>query len=158
MNKKLTFHEKVVAVKLSPQAVKQSEQLDCALLIEIQIYFSCLLGKRLAFYSSAEIDGVWQVESQQFAGMLQQAEQLSENIFVRFNTVMTKACPVSDYVGPPPVTDFTISNQKPYVPNWLMIDFKNDQWSGEYGWQASKVGQGNTKQVRAQAQRAGLLV
>lgn len=153
MKKQLTFHEKAVAVKLSPQAVKQSEQLDCTLLIEMQIYFSCLLGKRLAFYSSTEIDGVWQVESQQFASMLQESEQLSENIFVRFNTVMTKACPVSDYVGPPPVTDFTISNQKPYVPNWLMIDFKNNKWSGEYGWQASKVGQGNTKQVRAEAQR-----
>ena len=86
--------------------------------------------------------------------MVNDAEQLTENIYVRFNTVMTKACPVSDYIGPPPVTDFIISNQKPYVPSWLNIDFDKDQWSGEYGWPASKVGQANTKQVRGQAQLA----
>ena len=86
--------------------------------------------------------------------MINDAEQLTESIYVRFNTVMTKACPVSDYTGPPPVTDFTISNQKPYVPSWLMIDFNKDEWSGEYGWPMSKSGQANTKQVRGQAQLA----
>ena len=86
--------------------------------------------------------------------MIDDAEQLSENIYIRFNTVMTKACPVSDYAGPPPVTDFIINNQKPYVPSWLTIDFKKGVWSGEYGWPGSKQGQANTKQVRGEAQLA----
>jgi hypothetical protein len=155
MQKQLTFHGKSLTAKLSPQAVQQSHRLDCILLIEIQIYFSCLLGKRLAFYTDTALNGAWQVDKVQFASMLGEAQQLTDNIYVRFNTVMTKACPVSDYAGPPPVTDFTIKNQKPYVPDWLNIDYRNDQWFGEYGWPVSKAGQANTKQVRAQAQRAG---
>lgn len=154
MQKLLTFHEKSMTVKLSEQAVRQSTRLDSVLLIEIQIYFSCLLGKRLAFYTSTALNGAWQVEDELFASMINDAQQLTDNIYIRFNTVMTKACPVSDYAGPPPVTDFTISNQKPYVPSWLNIDFNNGEWSGEYGWPNSKTGQANTKQIRGQAQLA----
>ncbi len=154
MQKQLTFHEKSMRVKLSPQAEKQSLNLNNVLLIEIQIYFSCLLGKRLAFYTDTEFNGAWQVEKEEFKSMVDDAEQLTDNLYICFNTVMTKACPVSDYIGPPPVTDFTISNQKPYVPSWLNIDFKNGEWSGEYGWPNSKAGQKNTKQVRGQAQLA----
>ena len=140
-------------VELSAPAQTQALELDDILLIEIQIYFSCLLGKRLAFYADTEIPGTWQVAKNDFATMVADAEQLADKIYVRFNTVMTKACPVSDYAGPPPVTDFTIKNQKPYVPSWLNIDFGNGVWSGEYGWPTSKSDQKNTKQVRAQAQR-----
>lgn len=152
MKKQLTFHEKPVTVKLSQPAVEQSAKLESTLLIEIQIYFSCLLGKRLAFYADTALSGAWQVEKEPFATMIDDAQKLTDHIYVRFNTVMTKACPVSDYAGPPPVTDFTIKNQKPYVPSWLNIDFKNGEWSGEYGWPKSKTGQKNTKQVRGQAQ------
>jgi hypothetical protein len=152
MNTQLTFHEKTMSISLSEQAVKQSNRLDDILLIEIQIYFSCLLSKRLAFYSDTEMNGAWRVDTKLFSAMVNDAEQLTENIYVRFNTVMTKACPVSDYVGPPPVTDFIISNQKPYVPSWLNIEFNKGEWSGEYGWPASKEGQTNTKQIRGQAQ------
>jgi len=154
MQKQLTFHGKPVAVKLSPSAIEQSARLESTLLIEIQIYFSCLLGKRLAFYTDKELNGAWLVEKEEFATMVDDAQKLTDNIYVRFNTVMTKACPTSDYVGPPPVTDFTIRNQKPYVPSWLNIDFNNNEWSGEYGWPKSKSGQKNTKQVRGQAQLA----
>jgi hypothetical protein len=148
MHKQLIFHEKTMEVKLSKQGNMQSQKLAFPLLIEIQIYFSCLLGKRLAFYTEQALDGAWQVEPELFSSMLDDAQQLTDNIYIRFNTVMTKACPVSDYVGPPPVTDFKINNQKPYVPSWLNIDYKNGLWSGEYGWPASVAGQMNTKQVR----------
>ena len=154
MNTQLTFHEKTMAINLTDQAAKQSKRLNNILLIEVQIYFSCLLGKRLAFYSDTEMNGAWRVDKKTFSAMTDDAEQLTENIYVRFNTVMTKACPVSDYIGPPPATDFIISNQKPYVPSWLNIEFNKGEWSGEYGWPASKEGQANTKQVRGQAQLA----
>ena len=97
------------------------------------------------------MDGAWRVEKETFAAMLDNAQKLTNNIYIRFNTVMTKACPVSDYVGLPPVTDFTIKNQKPYVPSWLNIDFRKGERSGEYGWPKSQTGQRNTKQVRGQA-------
>jgi len=154
IHKQLTFHGKAVDTQVSSVAVSQAETLVTPLIIEIQIYFSCLLGKRLAFYSDQPINGVWQVEHKQFADMLNDAEQLFDNVYIRFNTVMTKACSVSDYAGPPPVTDFTIKNQKPYVPSWLNIDYVDELWVGEYGWPSSDKGFGNTRQVRAQARLA----
>jgi hypothetical protein len=151
MLKQLVFHDKTMEIKLSRRAAEQNQKMNFPVIIEIQIYFSCLLGKRLAFYTDQALDGAWQVEPELFASMLDDAQQLTENIFIRFNTVMTKSCPVSDYAGPPPVTDFKINNQKPYVPTWLNIDYQNGMWSGEYGWPASVAGQMNTKQVRGKA-------
>jgi len=151
MNKILTFHNKEVDIKLSKTANEQSSQLDSILLIEIQIYFSCLLGKRLAFYSEQALDGVWKLSADEMANVFSEAQHLTDKIYIRFNTVMTKSCPVGDYIGPPPVTDFTISNQKPYVPNWLNIEYKNGLWNGQFGWHSSDKDYRNTKQVRAGA-------
>ena len=150
MKKQLNFHDKDIDIQLTPSAARQSETLTSRLIIEIQIYFSCLLGKRLAFYSEQAMPGCWQLEAEEFTEILEETKQLTDKIYIRFNTVMTKDCPVSDYAGPPPVTDFTIHNLKPYVPSWLNIDFKNNQWSGEYGWPVSKANEANTKQVRAE--------
>lgn len=155
MNKQLSFHDKAVDIKLSDAAMRQAEKLDGTLLVEIQIYFSCMLGKRLAFYADQPIDGTWQVESGEFSALLKTARPLTDNIYLRFNPVMTKACSVSDYVGPPPVTDFDIKNKKPYVPCWLDIDFENGLWSGKYGWHDSDRSYANTKQVRGDAIRNG---
>jgi len=152
MNKQLTFHDRTIDIELSQASVNQSHQLSTRLIIEIQIYFSCLLGKRLAFYSEGPMNGTLQLDNEIFSSILKDAQQLTNNVYLRFNTVMTKDCPVSDYVGPPPVTDFTISNLKPYVPSWLKIDFTHNQWSGEYGWPATKANDANTKQVRSSAQ------
>lgn len=148
MLEKLVFHDKAVDIKLSKAASQQSEKLDSILLVEIQVYFSCLLGKRLAFYSQKKIEGVWQLSEDELNEVLTNAQKLTNNIYVRFNTVMTKSCPVGDYVGPPPVTDFTIRNQTPYVPSWLDLDYVNGQWCGQYGWKASDKSYGNTKQIR----------
>ena len=154
MHKQLLFHTKPMDVNISERAVLQSAKLGSALLIEIQIYFSCLLGKRLAFYTDQAMEGAWQVEPDLFSTLLDDAQPLTDNVFIRFNTVMTKACPVSDYVGPPPVTDFIITNQRPYVPSWLTVDYKKNMWFGEYGWPSSEEGHMNTKQVRGKPIRA----
>jgi len=153
MLKQLNFHGKIMGINLSERAVAQSKALQFPLIIEVQIYFSCLLGKRLAFYTEHQLDGAWQVEPKLFASMLDDSQALTGNVFIRFNTVMTKSCPVSDYIGPPPVTDFTIKNQKPYVPSWMNIDFARGFWSGNYGWPSSTRNIMNTKQVRAEAVR-----
>jgi hypothetical protein len=156
MLKQLIFHGKEMDVRLTEQAISQSAKLNSKLIIEIQIYFSCLLGKRLAFYADQPMRGTWQVESDEFSSMLGESQLLNENIYLRFNTVMTKSCSVSDYIGPPPVSDFKIKNQKPYVPSWLKLDYQDGQWLGEYGWPVSNQSASNTKQVRGQAKQVNI--
>ena len=149
MNKILTFHSKDIDVQLSAAAQKQSQHLPSTLVIEIQIYFSCLLGKRLAFYSNEKIENTYPLDEDTFAEILADSQTITDNIKLRFNTVMTKVCSVSDQVGPPPVTDFKIANQKPYVPAWLTIDYKNGIWSGKYGWDRDNKNLSNIKQISA---------
>lgn len=151
MKNELAFHGKPMRVELSVAAKKAALALSSKLIIEIQIYFSCMLGKRLAFYADQPLSGSCQVEAGLFATMVDDSQQLVDKLFVRFNTVMTVNCPVSDYDGPPPVTDFQIHNKRPYVPDWLNIDFKNGVWSGEYGWASSDHAQRNTRQINSYA-------
>jgi len=153
MLKDIIFFDKQVAIKLSNAALAQSKTMDSPLVIEIQVYFSCLLGKRLAFYSEKIMKGAWCLDKLEFEEVIKKSEHLTGNVYISFNTVMTKSCPVSDYIGPPPVTDFEIKNQAPYVPSWLNIGFNNDQWSGQFGWDASESGLSNTKQIRGRAQQ-----
>ena len=149
MQKTLTFHSKDIDIQLSAAAEKQSKTLPSTLVIEIQIYFSCLLGKRIAFYSNENIENIYPLDKETFTEILADSQAVTENIQLRFNTVMTKACSVSDQAGPPPVTDFKIANQKPYVPSWLTIDYKNGIWSGKYGWDKDNKNISNVKQISA---------
>jgi hypothetical protein len=149
MKKILTFHSKDIDIQLSAAAEKQSKSLASTLVIEIQIYFSCLLGKRLAFYSYDNIDNTYPLDKETFTEILSDSQTVTENINLRFNTVMTKSCSVSEQTGPPPVTDFKIANQRPYVPNWLTIDYENGIWSGKYGWDKGNKKISNIKQISA---------
>lgn len=148
MKKQLTFYDKTVAVDCSARAEAAALQLSSAIVIEIQIYFSCMLGKRLAYYSDASMPGVYQLESEAFKEILEESQQLVGNIYVRFNTVSTKICLVSDYVGPPPVTDFKIAKKEAFVPTWLTLDHDGQVFTGAYGWKDSDPGFSNTRQVR----------
>ena len=70
METHLIFHNKPVAISLTKQAEAQSKSLSSALLIEIQIYFSCMLGKRLAFYTDQEMTGSWTLDEDDFRVLL----------------------------------------------------------------------------------------
>jgi len=39
--------------------------------------------------------------------------------------------PISDE---PPLTDFPIQKTNAFIPHWLKIDFKNNEWKGEFGF------------------------
>lgn len=148
MTKNLVFHNKTLQVECSKSAEEAADKLNAPIVMEIQIYFSCMIGKRLAYYSDAPIPGAYQLEARQFKKLLKDSQQLTGKVYVRFNIVMTKDCLVSDYIGPPPVTDFAVARSAAFVPNWLHIDFKNKMFVGEYGWFGSEAALPNTKQIR----------
>ncbi len=154
MTKELVFHGRSIQTSYSSKAKEIAAQLSNPIVIEIQIYFSCMLGKRLAYYSDAPIPGTYQLEANQFKDIIEDSQHLTGKIYIRFNTVITKSCLVSDYIGPPPVTDFPIVNKEVFVPNWLNIDFAKGVFTGEYGWTESEPGRSNTFQVRGASIRS----
>lgn len=149
MKMSLRFHDKPVAVTLSETAVKRSRELAAPMLLEVQIYFSCVLVKRVAIYSDTPQEGAWQLEQGHFASLLQSAQPVSGKLFVRFNTVMTQTCPVADHPGPPPVSDFEIVRPHAFVPQWMTIEYRDGKWLGDYGWHNTPKGGGiSSVQIR----------
>ena len=118
MEKHITIQGKPVAVSLSKSAVKALALRDRTLVAEMELYFSCLIRKQVRFKENLEGDLV----------------NVTDQLAIRFRPVMTKSCGI-DYEGDePPLTDFPIKKPKSFIPHWLKIDFKKDQWIGEFGF------------------------
>jgi len=119
MKTTIQIDEKPLTVSLSEDAVQALRLRSTPLLAEMELYFSCLIRLKVRFYeNNAQAD----------------ATAVNELLRVRFRPVMTQKCG-HDYEGEePPLTDFPISNRRPFIPRWLKLDYKNHQWQGEFGF------------------------
>ena len=122
MNTEIEINGKRVRVEVSRAANKAMKKITVPLLAEMELYFSCLVRKKVRFYERNDISNAERI-------------RVSEQLEVSFRPVMTEVCSVSDTQGDaPPVTDFPIANPKAFIPHWLRIDFKKGEWVGEFGY------------------------
>jgi len=118
MDKIIDIFGKKVTVSLSHAAVTALSKRNKPLIAEMELYFSCLIRKKVRFRENLDGD------------LVDVIDQLS----VRFRPVMTKECGI-DYEGEePPLTDFPIEKPAAFVPHWLKIDFRKEEWIGEFGF------------------------
>jgi len=111
---------KPLLIELTKAASKAIQERTTPLLAEMELYFSCLVRKKVRFYEEKNKE---------------ESVIVNENLKVRFRPVMTQSCNISDMEGDaPPVTDFPIKNAAAYVPRWLRIDYKKGEWRGEFGY------------------------
>jgi hypothetical protein len=113
---------KKVLVEWSASADKKLQDLAEPLLVEMELYFSCLIRKAVRFGGDA-----------QAANFTTAAHHLK----IGFRPVMTKVCKVSDFAGAPPLEDFPIVKPEAFVPKRLTIDYKGGKWAGEFFLQNS---------------------
>jgi hypothetical protein len=85
----------------------------------LELYFSCLIRKKVRFYQDAGT-----------GEFIRATDKLS----IGFRPVMTQQCSVHDTGGAPPLTDFEIKNPAYFIPHWLRIDFRKGEWRGEFGY------------------------
>lgn len=122
MQQQIEIIGKQIAVNLSDSARKALSQRSAPLVVEMELYFSCLIRKKVRFHDTER------------PGDEALTAQLPPNLQLQFRPVMTRSCG-RDYEGDePPLTDFPIANPRPYVPHWLRIDFRNGEWLGEFGY------------------------
>jgi hypothetical protein len=108
---------KPVSVLLSPAAETALARRDTVLHAEMELYFSCMIRKKLRFYDTPVIAGV----------------PVTDQLVLSFRPIMTARCG-NDYAGAePPTTDFPITRTTPFVPRWVRIDFREGSWQGEFG-------------------------
>jgi hypothetical protein len=115
---------KQIQIEISDSAEKQLLRRSTTLYIEMELYFSCLIRKRVRVYE-ASVEPADDRFSVRFSDKLQ----------VNFRPVMTKSCSISSCDdGKPPLSDFPIRKPRSYIPRWLRLDFKKGRWSGDFGY------------------------
>jgi len=108
---------KKVLVEWSVAADKAMSLADSPLLVEMELYFSCLIRKAVRFsYGSPSHYSV----------------SITPKMTVCFRPVVTKSCSVSEVENEPPLEDFKIAKPEAFVPKKLFVDFKRGQWLGEF--------------------------
>lgn len=118
MEAEVVIQNKKVAVTLSPSAENALAVRDNVLVAEMELYFSCLIRKKVRFKENQENNRV----------------NVSGNLAVCFRPVMTKACGINYDGDEPPLTDFPIQKKAAFTPRWLKIDYKKNEWIGEFGF------------------------
>jgi hypothetical protein len=114
---KITLHDKLLEIRLTPAAQKALALRDSPLVAEMELLFSCLHRKRVHFGGSAE-----------------QTTPVNDRLAVRFRPIMTRRCSVSEGGATPPSEGFPLDNPRPYVPNWLALDYRRGEWVGDFGY------------------------
>lgn len=121
MKASVTLDGKSVRIELTRAAAHALAERATPLLAEMELYFSCLVRKRL-----------------QFSDFVNEPATLSDNgtLAIRFRPVMTRSCAVKQVEKghAPAVTDFPIANPSAFVPQWLRIDYRDKRWIGEFGY------------------------
>lgn len=119
MQTSIDIYGKTVHINITAAAASELAQRVRPLIAEMELYFSCLIRKKVRFREQ-------QADTKSHVVM--------DNLSVVFRPVMTKVCG-KDYDGDePPLTDFPIRKVKPYVPRWLSLDYKDGHWVGDFGY------------------------
>lgn len=113
----ITLHDKSLEIRLTRAAQKALDLRETTLVAEMELLFSCLLRKRVHFGESTE-----------------QSTPVNDRLAVRFKPIMTRRCSVAEGGAHPPSESFPLENPRPYVPNWLSIDYRGGEWVGNFGY------------------------
>ena len=111
---------RTVNCELSARATQALAARATPLVAEMELYFSCLIRKRVRFPDSPHADA--------------HRVRVSNQLTLCFRPVMTRACAVSEVEDKPELEAFPISHPEAFVPKWLKLDFRRGQWSGEFGY------------------------
>jgi hypothetical protein len=107
-------------LRLSPAARSRLAAGGAPLVAEMELYFSCLIRKRVRFPATPHVDA--------------SCVRVGETLTVCFRPVMTRACAIETVEGSPELEAFPIQRRDAFLPKWLQIDWRNGAWSGEFGF------------------------
>jgi len=107
-------------VRLSSAASAALAARGTPLVVEMELYFSCLIRKRVRFLSAPHPDAF--------------CATADDRLTVCFRPVMTRSCALSDVEGQPELETFPIQRPEAFLPKWLALDFRRGAWSGEFSF------------------------
>lgn len=115
--KTVMLRERPFEVEWTKRAQRKLERRDTPLIVEMQLYFSCVVKKRVLFHDSYDLDAV----------------AVNDDITVAFRTVESTACDPVDFAKNFPVKQELDSTAAEKMrPKHLLVDYVSGKWVGEY--------------------------
>ncbi len=106
-----------VLIKYTRRAKKELESRNSQLIIEMQIYFSCVVQKRVLFHDTFEFEKT----------------PISDNIAISIRAVESQSCDPDFYSKNHPEKRVLDSNgAKKMTAKELIFDYKDNKWIGNF--------------------------
>lgn len=105
-------------IQWTQRAERAMQQRNTPLIAEMQLYFSCVVKKRVLFHDRAEL------------ALL----SINEHLQIAFRPVQSTSCDPVEFAQNHPVQqEFESKAAAKMHPRWLKIDYKKAQFVGEFG-------------------------
>ena len=113
----IEINGKPIEVRISDKANEALALRATPITAEMELFFSCLIRKRVCFHENNK--GV----------------MVTDRLKVDFHPVMTRHCKDTELEEDgPPMTDFPIEKPQSFTPRWVSIDYIKGGWLGEFGY------------------------
>jgi len=117
-SQRINLSDKTLDISWTNRAELQLQQSQSKLTVEMQLYFSCVVKKRVIFFSY----------NQDF-----ETTYVNDDMQIAFHTVEASSCdPVEFAKNYPAKRILDSENALKMRPKKLEIDFKNKKWVGEF--------------------------
>lgn len=110
-----------LGIALTRMATHALQAATTPLHVEMELYFSCLIRKRVHFHRPPRPDAV----------------SVADTLTLSFRPVMSRGgCLVADGEPEGLLVDLPTGEPHRFVPHWLRLDYRKGQWLGEFGYRA----------------------
>jgi len=115
--KTVMLRDKPFEVEWTKRAQHALEQRNKPLIIEMQLYFSCVIKKRVLFHDSYDLESV----------------SVNDDITIAFRPVESTSCDPVEFAKNYPVKQqFESTAASKMRPKYLLVDYVRGKWVGEF--------------------------
>lgn len=108
---------KKMTILFSRRAKKALDRRKASLIAELQLYFTCVVQKRVIFHEQTDLE----------------THKTNSNLEIAFHTVQSNACDPVEFAEKHPVKkELHSKGAKSMRPSLLKVDYKNNQWIGNF--------------------------
>lgn len=108
---------KKMSIMYSKRAEQALRNRQHPLIAELQLYFTCVVQKRVVFHQQTELETL----------------VAKNNLEITFHTVQSSACDPVEFAKKHPVKkELNSKGAQAMRPSLLKIDYQHDQWIGDF--------------------------
>ena len=111
---------KPVRVSLTASAERALAARRTQLVVEMELYFSCLIRKRVHFRDGA-------------------SPNADNRLVLNFSPVVARRCQIDGDGAAQDLVPLESARRAAFVPAWLRLDYAGGQWRGEFGFAAEEA-------------------